>query len=40
MEGYDELVHRLFSANVHVRSFKTLVVIRQVKPLSPMPVDV
>lgn len=40
MESYDELVHRLFSANVHVRSFKTLVVIRQVKPLSPVPVDV
>jgi Lrp/AsnC family leucine-responsive transcriptional regulator len=40
MESYDELVHRLFSANVHVRSFKTLVVIRPVKPLSPVPVDV
>jgi Lrp/AsnC family leucine-responsive transcriptional regulator len=39
MEGYDELVSRLFSANKHVRSFKTLVVIRQVKPLSPVPVD-
>ncbi|QNQ09363.1 Lrp/AsnC family transcriptional regulator [Sphingomonas alpina] len=39
MEGYDELVQRLFSANDRVRSFKTLVVIRQVKPLSPVPVE-
>lgn len=39
MEGYDELVQRLFSANERVRSFKTLVVIRQVKPLSPIPID-
>jgi Lrp/AsnC family leucine-responsive transcriptional regulator len=39
MEGYDELAMRLFSANERVRSFKTLVVIRQVKPFSPVPVD-
>lgn len=39
MEGYDELALRLFSANERVRSFKTLVVIRQVKPLSPVPVS-
>lgn len=38
MEDYDALVQRLFSANDRVRSFKTLVVIRQVKPLSPIPV--
>ncbi|MES2058317.1 MAG: Lrp/AsnC family transcriptional regulator [Pseudomonadota bacterium] len=38
MEGYDELAQRLFSANERVRSFKTLVVIRQVKPLSAVPV--
>lgn len=39
MERYDELAQRLFSANEHVRSFKTLVVIREVKPLSPIPID-
>lgn len=39
MEGYDELAQRLFSANERVRSFKTLVVIRQVKPFSPIPVE-
>ena len=39
MEGYDALAQRLFAANERVRSFKTLVVIRQVKPLSPVPVD-
>jgi Lrp/AsnC family leucine-responsive transcriptional regulator len=39
MEGYDELAQRLFSANERVRSFKTLVVIRQIKRLSPVPVD-
>jgi Lrp/AsnC family leucine-responsive transcriptional regulator len=39
MEGYDELAQRLFSGNERVRSFKTLVVIRQIKPLSPVPVD-
>lgn len=39
MEGYDELATRLFSANERVRSFKTLVIIRHVKPLSPVPVD-
>ena len=39
MESYDELAQRLFSANERVRSFKTLVVIRQVKALSPIPVE-
>jgi len=39
MEGYDALAQRLFSGNERVRSFKTLVVIRQIKPLSPVPVD-
>jgi len=39
MESYDELAQRLFSANEHVRGFKTLVVIRQVKALSPIPVE-
>lgn len=39
MEGYDDLALRLFSANDRVRSFKTLVVIRQVKPLSPIPIE-
>lgn len=39
MEGYDELAQRLFSANERVRSFKTLVVIREVKPFSPVPTD-
>jgi Lrp/AsnC family leucine-responsive transcriptional regulator len=38
MEGYDELVRRLFAADERVRSFKTLVVIRQVKEMSPIPV--
>lgn len=39
MEGYDQLAQRLFSANERVRSFKTLVVIREVKPFSPVPTD-
>jgi len=38
MEGYDELAQRLFSADERVRTFKTLVVIRQVKALSPVPI--
>lgn len=38
MEGYDELVRELFAADERVRSFKTLVVIRQVKERSPIPV--
>lgn len=37
MESYDELAQRLFVANERVRSFRTLVVIREVKPLSPIP---
>jgi Lrp/AsnC family leucine-responsive transcriptional regulator len=39
MEGYDDLAQRLFAANEKIRSFKTLVVIREVKPLSPVPVN-
>ena len=38
MESYDELARNLFAADERVRSFKTLVVIRQVKDLSPIPV--
>ena len=38
MESYDELARKLFAADERVRSFKTLVVIRQVKDLSPIPV--
>jgi len=38
MESYDELVRELFAADDRVRSFKTLVVIRQVKDASPVPV--
>ena len=38
MEGYDELAQRLFSADERVRTFKTLVVIRQIKALSPVPI--
>lgn len=37
MEGFDELAQRLFSADERVRSFQTLVVIREVKALSPVP---
>lgn len=39
MEGYDEFVKRLLSADERVRTFKTLVVIRQVKEPSPIPVS-
>jgi len=38
MESYDELVRELFAADDRVRSFKTLVVIRQVKERSPIPI--
>ena len=38
MESYDELIRRVFAADVRVRSFKTLVVIRQVKEMSPIPI--
>ncbi len=38
MESYDELVREMFAADDRVRSFKTLVVIRQVKDASPVPV--
>lgn len=38
MESYDELARRLFAADERVRSFNTLVIIRQVKELSPVPV--
>lgn len=38
MESYDDTVQRLFTANERVRAFQTLVVIRQLKELSPVPV--
>jgi Lrp/AsnC family leucine-responsive transcriptional regulator len=38
MEGYDNLAQRLFAANEKIRTFKTLVVIREIKPLSPVPI--
>lgn len=38
MESYDALARDLFAADERVRSFKTLVVIRQVKEMSPIPV--
>ncbi len=37
MEGYDDLTQRLFSDDDRVRSFETLVVIREIKALSPVP---
>jgi Lrp/AsnC family transcriptional regulator, leucine-responsive regulatory protein len=39
MEGYDNLAQRLFAANEKIRTFKTLVVIREIKPMSPVPVN-
>ena len=38
MESSDELARNLVDGHERVRSFKTLVVIRQVKDLSPIPV--
>lgn len=38
MEGFADLAQRLFSANERVRSFKTLVVMREMKSSSPVPV--
>lgn len=38
MESYDELARQLFAADERVRSFKTLVIIRQVKESSPIPI--
>ncbi len=38
MEGFDQLSQRLFSAGNLVRGFKTLVVIREMKSFSPVPV--
>jgi Lrp/AsnC family transcriptional regulator, leucine-responsive regulatory protein len=37
MEEYDELTHRLFVQDEHVRSFKTLVVVRQAKTAGIIP---
>lgn len=37
MESYDDTVQRLFTANERVRAFQTLVVIRQLKEMSPIP---
>jgi Lrp/AsnC family leucine-responsive transcriptional regulator len=39
MEGYDRLTHRLLTENDLVRTFRTLVVFREVKGLSPVPTD-
>ena len=38
IEGFDNLTQRLFSDDERVRSFKTLVVMREMKALSPVPV--
>ena len=38
MESYDDTVKRLFLVNERVRTFQTLVVIRQLKDGSPIPV--
>lgn len=38
MESYDDTVRRLFLVNERVRTFQTLVVIRQLKDGSPIPV--
>jgi len=37
MESYDDLVRRLFSADERVRTFETLVVIRETGGMSPVP---
>lgn len=37
MEHYDALTHRIFVENEHVRSFKTLVVMRQIKEAGIVP---
>lgn len=38
MESYDETVRRLFSADPRVRTYQTLVIIRQLKERGPIPV--
>lgn len=38
MEDYDILAQRLFAAHEKIRNFKTLVVIREIKPRSPVPI--
>ncbi|WP_137861563.1 MULTISPECIES: Lrp/AsnC family transcriptional regulator [unclassified Sphingomonas] len=38
MESYDDLVRRLFSADERVRTFETLVVIRETGGMNPVPV--
>lgn len=38
MESYDDLVRRLFSADERVRTFETLVVIRETGGMRPVPV--
>lgn len=37
MEDYDDLATRLFSADDRVRTFQTLVVLREAKSLKPLP---
>ncbi|TWB12247.1 AsnC family transcriptional regulator [Nitrospirillum amazonense] len=39
MEGYDELTRRILLNDENVRTFKTLVVMRQAKAWSPVPAD-
>jgi Lrp/AsnC family transcriptional regulator, leucine-responsive regulatory protein len=38
MESFEELTRRVFYSDENIRSFKTLVVMRGVKSLSPMPI--
>jgi len=38
MEGYDDLTHRLFVENEHVKTFTTLVIFRQTKKPTRIPI--
>lgn len=40
MESFERLTRRVLYADEHVKSFKTLVSMRQIKPLSPIPIPV
>ena len=39
MAGFDDFAQRLFAADEDIRSFQTLVVIRELKASSPVPVS-